>query len=113
MFASAYKSRISRPLHQKKQGEENMIEEKEMNENEHALERFSMMLNVIDAGDCVEDFSDPKIIANIHTLTNLLRHYIRDQLDAIAGGTLGQPLMKNEDGEWVAINDEGEWVVIK
>ena len=72
-----------------------MIEEKEMNENEHALERFS------------------KIIANIHTLTNLLRHYIRDQLDAIAGGTLGQPLMKNEDGEWVAINDEGEWVVIK
>jgi len=91
----------------------NSIEEKEMNENEHALERFSMMLNVIDAGDCVEDFSDPKIIANIHTLTNLLRHYIRDQLDAIAGGTLGQPLMKNEDGEWVAINDEGEWVVIK
>ena len=89
-----------------------MIEEKEMNENEHALERFSMMLNVIDAGDCVEDFSDPKIIAYIHTLTNLLRHYIRDQMDALAG-TLGQPLQKNEHGEWVAIDDEGEWVVIK
>ena len=79
-----------------------MIEEKEMNENEHALERFSMMLNVIENGDCVEDFSDPKIIANIHTLTNLLRHYIRDQMDALEG-TLSQPLMKNEDGEWVVI----------
>ena len=79
-----------------------MIEEEEMNENEHALERFSMMLNVIENGDCGEDFSDPKIIANIHTLTNLLRHYIRDQMDALAG-TLGQPLVKNEDGEWVVI----------
>lgn len=78
------------------------IPDEGMNENEHALERFSMMLNVIDAGDCVEDFSDPKIIANIHTLTNLLRHYIRDQMDALAG-TLGQPLQKNEDGEWVVI----------
>lgn len=60
-----------------------MIEEKEMNENEHALERFSMMLNVIDGGDCVEDFSDLKIIGNIHTLTFLLRHYIREQMDEI------------------------------
>jgi len=95
-----------------------MIDEEEIiykqNENEHAIQRFSMMLDVIENGDCVEDFSDSKIITKIRTLTVLLRQYINDQndeienramlekMDALAG-TLGQPLQKNEKGEWVEI----------
>ena len=95
-----------------------ITDEIEMNENEHAIQRFSMMLDVIENGDCVEDFSDPKIITKIQTLTILLRQYITDQFDAIdfdinfdsiraqfdaLAGKMGQPLQKNEEGEWVVI----------
>ena len=76
-----------------------MIEEKEMNENEHALERFSMMLNVIDGGDCVEDFSDSKIITKIRTLTVLLRQYIKDQNDEIQDRAMLERLFWKKIGE--------------
>jgi hypothetical protein len=90
----------SPPTTTKKQGEKNMItDEIEMNENEHALERFLMMLNVIDNGDCVEDFSDPKIIANIRTLTVLLRQYIKDQNDEIQDRAMLERLFWKKIGE--------------
>lgn len=77
-----------------------MIEEKDwMNENEHALERFLMMLNVIDNGDCVEDFSDSKIITKIRTLTVLLRQYIKDQNDEIQDRAMLERLFWKKIGE--------------
>ena len=77
-----------------------ITDEIEMNENEHAIQRFSMMLDVIENGDCVEDFSDPKIIANIRTLTNLLRHYINDQNDEIEHRAMFEKRVEEKKKQW-------------